>query len=716
MNNNSKDYGRMVYFAAVEDPKELAAGIQEKITQYRNWCKSRGLVGLWKKKLSNYYGVSLGGNTSQAVTSGGSEGELSMIKVNDLHNLIQNQLVLVTGQRPAGIARAINSDSSSLKDARIGTAVAEHYMASVGWEQKFVNAAETALLVDEAYTLLGWDKDDGDPIAVDQMTGKPEMSGDLVMSVHCPWNVARDMGMEIEANTWNVVSFKGNRFDYAAKFPKFRNEILMCPDDNMGDMGLDVTPPSSDAISLHLLVHDRTAALPHGRYSLMIGDSIVMDLYMPFPDYPLRRMAAEDVIDGCMGYSPSNDIMALEEVTDGLHSIATTNAITFGGQCLVAPEGIDLNHTELAKGVRLFKLPPDQVDKLKALDLLHTSPEIFEYIKMLTEKKSQQVGVNSVTQGNPSGALAGASGSALALIAAQAIAFNSGTQRSYFALLSDTMTSAIGILRVYADTPRMARIVGKAKASGLKEFKWTGDDLSAVSSIVYEVTNALSQTMGGRLTMAQDLLKMPNQVISPKQYLTVATTGNLDCLTEDAELKDLLILEENEWLNEGKQFKAVITQNHSDHINSHTAQITLEMQMSDPNAVATILAHIQDHVNLWGEASQTNPGILIATGQQPLPMPPPPPMMGPPPGQGAPGPAPGPQGPTPMGQVHSMPVPAPKQIQGPHSVPPPMAHQNNQLEGNGLNSTQQKAATVRQPNMPIVAGTHQRAVVPGVAM
>jgi hypothetical protein len=688
--NFNKEFGKQVYFAAVTDPRQLAAGMQEKVTQYRNWCNDRGLVENWRKKLSNYYGISAGGNSSHAVTSGGSEGELSMVKVNDLHNLIQNQLVLVTGQRPAGIARAINSDSSSLKNARIGTAVAEHYMTSVGFEQKFVNAAEAALLVDEAYTLLGWDKDGGDPIAVDPETRKPEMSGDLTLSVHCPWNVARDPGMPVGLNTWNIVTFPMNRFDAAAKYPRFRNEILMCGEDTLGDLRLDVIPPSSDAIKAHLLIHERTAALQHGRYSLMIGDEIVMDLYLPFPDYPLRRMSAEDVIGGCMGYSPSNDIMALEEVTDALHSIAVTNSVTFGGQCLVAPEGMDLNCTEIAKGVRVFKLPPDQTDKIHALDLLHTPAEIFKYIEMLGDKKRQQVGVNSVTQGSPEGALSGASGSALALVAAQAISFNSGTQRSYFSLMSDTMTSGIGILRVYADTPRMARIVGKAKSAGLDEFKWTGQDLNSVSSIVYEVTNALSQTLGGRLTMAQDLLKMPNQVISPKQYLTVAQTGNLDVLTEDSELKNLLILQENEWLNEGKPFKAVMTQNHSDHINSHTAQITLEMQASDPQAVAAILAHIQEHVNLWTQASQMNPGILLATGQQPL-MGPPQPMMGGPGGPGGPG-APG--GPPPGDQPKG-----PRLLNG-----PPQA------------GVQEKAQQVRQPQMPMVAGTDQRAVVPGVAM
>ena len=236
MNNNfAKDLGKQVYFASVEDPKDLAKGMQQKITEWRNWCKARGLVNLWKKKLVNYYGTSLSGNSSQGVSSGGAEGELSMIKVNDLHNLVQNQLVLVTGQRPAGIARAINSDTQSLKQSKIGTAVAEHYMASEGFEQKFVNCALTALLVDEGYTLTDWDKDAGDPIAVDPMTGLPEMSGDIVMSVHCPWNVARDPGMNSEMNTWNIVTFSMNRFDAAAKYPRFYKEIIESGDDGMGE-------------------------------------------------------------------------------------------------------------------------------------------------------------------------------------------------------------------------------------------------------------------------------------------------------------------------------------------------------------------------------------------------------------------------------------------------------------------------------------------------
>lgn len=702
-----KNYDKGIYFASVEDPTELAAGMQEKIREWRGWCANRGLIDLWKRKLSNYYGISAGGNTSQRISRGGSEGELSMMKVNDLHNLIQNQLVLVTGQRPAGVAKAINSDTKSQKAAKIGTAVAEYYMSSHGFEGKFVNAALISLLCDESFVELGWDKSAGDPIMMNAETGQPEMSGDATMNVHSPWNVSRDPGMPVEIAQWHIITFPLNRFDAAANYPRFKDEILMVGDDNLGmDGELDYIPESSDAIKGHLLVHDRTAAVPSGRYSLMIGDTVVFDTELPFPDYPVQRMSSEDVINSCTGYSAANDVMALEEATDALVSVVLTNQVTFGGQCLVAPEGINLNHTELAKGVRLFKLPPDQVNSLKSLDLLHTPPEIFNFIGLLGNKKEQQLGINSVVRGQPEGQLSGASGSALALIQAQAISFNSGTQRSYFTLMSDSMTSLISILRVYADTPRIARIVGKAKASGLKEFRWTGNDLQAVSSIVYEMTNAVSQTLGGRLTMAQDLLKTPGMIKSPKQYINVVSTGNLDVLTEDDEADALNILEENEWLTEGKPVKAVITQIHADHIKSHTSQISLEMAVGDPATLNRILAHIQDHITLWQQASESNPGILMATGQPPL-LP-------------AGGPSTG--GPQAGGPVHPLAAPPP-QLAPPGAHPGPAGPQINPgngkghmqaLVGGGNAPVLQKASQIHQPNLPMVAGTQNRAVVPGV--
>lgn len=673
------------YFASLEigDPR-LADEMLQRVRTWREWCDGRGLTTLWNKKLKNYYGMSTGGYSSQAVTRGGAEGELNLIKVNDLHNLVQNQLVIVTSQRPAGIAHAINADPSSLKSARIGTALAEYYMTEADFESYFLRATHTALLCDEAFVDLYWDKRAGDPVRIDMETNEPIMSGDLRVRTHCSWMVSRDPGIVISDSKWFIITIVTNKFDEAARYPRFKDAILFGKQESLPSLPMEELPDGSDAIFKHLLIHDRTPACPEGRYSIMINGTVVFDAPLPYKDFPVDRITAEDVIQGCIGYCSANDIMAMEEVTDALHSAVVTNQVNYAGQNIVGPEGANLKISDLAKGSRYFELPPDLVDKLRPLQLTSTPPEVFNYLGILGNKKEQSVGVNSVVRGQPEGALSGASGAALALIQTQAIAFNSGLQRSYFKLLSRSMTKAIGILRSYADTPRIARIVGKSKGEGLKQFKYTGRDLNSISTIVYEMVNPLMQTFGGRMQMADNLLAK-GVIKSPKQYITLATTGSLEPMIQDDEADQMSILEENERLLDGRFVQAVITENHADHIKSHLSLITPEAKEKSPDMCDRALDHVQDHLNTWMQASINNPGILIATGQQPLP----PPMM-----PGMPGP---------MGPGGAQP--------GPQSAP-----EGNmpELGGSGAPGVALRAQEVNQPNLPNIAGTDQQPTVPGV--
>lgn len=669
---NSND----VYFATVKEPAELARRMQEKIRVWRNWCQSKGLTALWTKKLTNYYGISSNGNISQAITPGGTEGELSYIKVNDLYSLIQDQLVLVTSQRPAGQAKAANTDSASLKAAKIGSAIAEYYMANVGFESKFVQSAEIALLCDESFYDLFWDKEAGEPIAVDPETGQPIMSGDIQIRVHGPWNVARDPGAAVDHQRWYIISFLGNKFDLAATYPKFADQIINSKNDGLPQLPMCKLPDETDMVWQHLLIHDRTPSMPDGRYSLMIGDEVVVDTDLPYRDFPVERMAPADIIDGPTGFSASNNILGMEEITDALHSIITTNNVTFGGQSIVSPAGSNLNVADLGKGMRLFELEPDHVDKLRPLQLTKTAPETFEYINKLEMKKEQQTGSSKGVLAQQ--ASQGASGSAMALIESKAIQYNSGIQREYYRSMSSGMSKVITTLAKYADTPRVARIVGKAKMAGIKEFKYTGKDLSAISSIVYELVNPISQTQGGRLTMAQDLIKA-GMVKSPKQYITLVTTGSLESVTQDDEADELLIIEENEWLTEGKPLHAVITENHADHIKAHQSVLSTPKAKQDPLIVEGVINHIQEHLDLWTQASLTNPGLLMATGQQPLMPPPPAPGMA---GPGAP--APGPGAPPSAGNMEGSPEVGP-----------------------------QPTDEASQPNMPINPVSGERQEVPG---
>lgn len=620
------------YFAAIpfDESQRLADEMKAKITAWRNWGTSSGVFGLQQKMYQNYYGYSGNGNSSQTILSGGSSGELSMLKVNDLRKLIQEQLVTITSQRPAGVARAVNSDSQSLKSAKIGTAIAEYYMSEANFEASFVSACEMGLLLGESFVDGLWDKDVGDPIAVDPDTGRPEMSGDWKIRVHCPWNVARDIGSSCKDQKWFIISYKANKFDLAAKYPKFSDKIVMCTNEETSQkIALNKIPDESDEIYVHLLIHDRTASVPDGRYSLLVGDSIVLDTTLPYKDFPVDRMSPSEVIDGITGYTSAFDMLGAEEASDALISIILTNNVTFGGQSIVGPQGAELKVSDIAKGLRYFELPPDMIDKLKPLQMTKTAPETYQFLNMLRSMKAEMTG--NVTNVLGQQAVQGASGSAMALIQAQAIQFNSGSQRSYYRLMSAQMTKGIFILAKYADTPRVARIVGKAKSQGLKEFKYTGQDLNSISSIIFEMTNAVSQSMGGKLAMAQDLIKS-GLISNPKEYITVATTGSLDSMTMPDELDQLLLIEENEWLSEGREVKAIITEIHADHIKAHRSILSSPKAKEDPQVLMVTLEHIQDHINLWQEASATNPGLLMATGQQPLQMVPPMPPPGAPQG------------------------------------------------------------------------------------
>lgn len=670
-----------VYFATIKEPQRYVHACLEKITEWRDYCSNRGLAGLWTRKLANYYGMSEDAYCSQVVTSGGTEGELTNFKVNDLSKLIQDQLVVITSARPAGVAKAINSDVRSLRNSRIGTAIAEYYMTQVGFEQHFVAACEIALVIDEAYLDLMWDKSSGDPIRpdVDQsgkpIPGKMLMSGDAKLRVHAPFNVARDPSLPVKSQRWNIISILCNRFDLAAMHPEFENQILTAAQDNCKQIKLQERK-TDDNVYLHLVVHDRTPAVPEGRYSFIVGDTLIADMPLPFPEYPIDRLSPGDVIDGPTGYCKSNDIMAMEQITDALHSTIATNNINFGGQNIVGPPLAGITVSELAKGSRYFEVPPDMVDKIKPLQLTQSAGETFNYIKELDGKKQGQLG--SVGGTIQQQAQQGASGSSMALVQAQAVQYNSPTQRSYFGTMSRTMTKLIGVLRVYADTPRVARIVGKIKSQGLKEFKYTGKDLSSISSIIYEMVNPVSQTIGGRMEMAKDLITN-KMITSPRQYLTVVETGNLDALTGPDEDINLLILEENELLSEGKPVQAVITENHQDHIKAHMSVIASPSAKEDPNVVDNVLGHIQEHIDLWQQASIENPTLLLATGQQPLPQPAP--MM--PPG--------GPEG-----------GPAPEMGAG----GPPVQDPNAGLEGNQPS----------MPQMPVNPATGERAEVPGATV
>lgn len=681
------------YFASYgfgeEDKKAYLDALLEKIDIYRKFLKERGHLSKWQRALQNYYGVSSDGTkASFTVSRSGDDGHLTTIKINEYRNLIQHQLILITAQRPAGAAKAINSDTESLHQARIGTSLVEYFLSKIGWEKIFVQAAEIGLHCDEAYTLLDWDQKAGDPVRPNPETGEMVMTGDPTLRVIEPWNMARDPYCGSASDMeWGIASYKVNKFALAAKYPNFEREILLGRDRRVQEILFNSnTNKDTDFINVYLLCHKPTAAVSGGRYTLFVPDAILLDSDFPYPEFNMYRFTTSDIVGTPFAYTNNNDLLAPEEVTDALYSAATTNNTTFATQLIVGPKGAGINHTQLAKGLMYLEVEPQFVDKIIPLNLTKTSPETYAFIKDLSSKKEQISGINSVVRGDPEGALRSNSGSALALIQAQSLQFNSGGQRSWFHLLSTTCTGLIRMLQRYADNERVVRITGKVQSQYLEEFKYDKNSLQNISSVIFEMVDPISQSIGGKVAAADNLLQK-GLIKNARQYLTVMKTGSLDAFTEDDEADELAIKAENEKLRSGEEVQVLFPENHQEHIQGHMSVIADPESKKDPKLVKAVTDHILEHTYIWQKYSQENPALLIATKQQVLPPPPPPMGMGMPGGQ-------------------AMLPPPPQEGNGPPPMKMPDALSNQA-------PVQTQAGQVKQPNMPTNPATGQKAVVPG---
>lgn len=688
------------YFASLDffSQKYLDA-LVNKVSSYREYIAQSGKASVWKKSIQNYFGVSSDGNKkSTGVTRGGDSGQYVMAKVNDYRNLIQHQLILITSQRPAGQAKAINSDPESLHQARIGSLLTEYYLSQVGWEQRFIRAAEISLFADEAFHVLEWDANQGDAIRpkVDPQTQEPTgqmvMTGDSELRIIGPWAMARDPYLnDAQAMQWGIYNYRVNKFDLIAQYPEAELEILAGAGGKLKNFEFDRTGDAAtdtDQTTVFCLSHEPTPACPQGRTTLFIPDKILLDGPFPYPEFNIYRTAQNDIVESCFGYTNNRDLLALEEVTDALNSIIISNQTTFGAQAIIGPTGSKLTHIEISKGFAYFEVDPAHIDRIKPLQLTKTAPEIFAFLQTLGTKKETIAGINSVVRGDPEGALRANSGSALALVQAQSLQFNSGGQRSFYHSLSKVNTGHIKLLQKYADSEKVIRVTGKVQGQYLKEFKYDKDTLTNVSSVVFEMVDAAFQSIGGKISVADNLLQK-NLIKNARQYLTVVRTGSLDAFTEDDEVDEISLKEEQEKFREYEPVEPLAGENSEEKIKSAMSVIASPDAKKDQKLVGVVLDFVQKHVDMWVNLSQSNPALLIATGQKVLP---------PPPSNGLP--------PSPTVDAGQPPVGG--------NVPPhgpPAGHSPAQIMS-GQPPVQTKAGEVKQPQMPMNPATKQRVPLP----
>ena len=622
------------YFAA-DIPEETVRNLIRKSDNWFEGINRTNYIEKIERSWRAYHGYYY--DNGHAISLGGEQGEIVNMAVNHYRNLAKHILVMVTSTRPAFKCRAINTDKKSMIQAKLGDGLLDYYMRDKRLERILKDAVEYAIVLGSGYVKLEWNSTKGeivdyiepdprsissydeDGIPVDEngnpVESLPIYEGDVEFSLLSPYDVVFDSTKErFDENIWTLCRTFVNKFDIAAKYPEFAEEIKQLQTKSKLERRtsriVQNNEDETDDIPVYEFFHKKTEALPNGRYLLYLNSEIILeDTMMPYRDLPIYRIAPANILGTPYGYTEMFDLMPLQEMLNSLYSTATTNINAFGVQNILNPRGNDVSLEQVAEGMNFIEYNA-QMGKPEALQLVQTSPEVYQLIALLEKNMETISGVNSVARGNPEQSLR--SGTALALVQSQALQFVSGLQQSYIQLLEDVGTGLINLLKDFANVPRIAAISGINNKTEMKEFK--SDNINSINRVVVDVGNALMQTQAGRAQVAENLLQM-GLIDTPETYMTVLSTGNLDFMTDSKTDEMTLIKSENEAMINGEEVIGLFSDMHALHIKEHRTLLNDYMLRRDPELVQAVLDHIQEHINLL---QTTDPNILTITNQQPL--------------------------------------------------------------------------------------------------
>jgi hypothetical protein len=578
------------------------------------------------------------------VTFGGEQDELTNLAVNHYRNICRHMLTMVTTNRPAMDARATNTDYKSLVQTKLANGLLDYYMREKRLEDYLSRATEHAIVFGTGYIKMEWNATSGEIYDViepeyemektfDPETGEeaetqkldaegnpikssegyPIHEGDVMFSTVSPFDVVFDSTKEDPSkHDWVLVRTFKNKFDLAAKYPEYEDEILKQESKsdkeryNFTGSFYDQT----DDIAVYEFYHKKTEAMQDGRYLLFVESNVVlMDSPMPYRKLPVYRISAGDILGTPYGYTDTFDLLPIQEAINSLYSAVLSNQNAFAVQNVLMPRGADINPQSIAGGLNLIEYNA-QIGEPKALNLTSTPPEVFNFIGVLEKAMETVSGVNSVSRGNPESSLQ--SGNALALVQSMSLQFISGLQQSYVKLIEDVGTGLIQMLQDFASVPRIATIVGKSNRTYMKEF--SGKDLSSINRVIVDVGNPLAKTTAGRVQMAEQMLQM-NLIKTPEAYISVINTGKLETMTDGIDRQFMLARAENEKLIAGEPVQALDIEPHSMHIKEHRDILADPDLKQDPDLVQRVLAHIQEHIDALRNA---DPDLLMHIGEQPL--------------------------------------------------------------------------------------------------
>lgn len=578
--------------------KDITEHIKKRKDEYWQFLSTSGVLEELQRSYKLFYGNSAIDEMNNGKT---------VMSVNHYASLVRSLHNIVTQNRPAFEARAVNSDYESQAVTLLANGLLDYYLREKRLEDNLKEACMLALYLREGWITAEWDSQLGQAYGVNPESGTPIMEGDVSFETR---NILEIIRPATGAANWYIIRKQINRFDLIAKFPELETELLEAKTSiaerrkwslsYIADVEIN-----DDDCELLVFYHAKTPAMPEGRMVECVGDVILTDGPLPYKRPYIFSIKAMNTIQTGFGHSPAMDLMPLQNSLDTCFSVALSNINSFGVGTLVSEKG-SLSVSQIREGLQHLEHNKGS-EAPHVLNMLQIPPEVMNFASSMVQNAETISGVNSVARGNVEHQM---SGTAMALVAQQALTFSSNLQASYNGLIENVGSALIELLQTYAVVPRVAQIAGKSKKSFMREFK--GDDLQGINKIVVDSANAFTKTNAGKVEVANNLLNT-GLIKNAEQYLQVIQTGTLEPLLEHETAQLMLIREENEALSEGGQVVAIMTDDHPTHVLEHAVVLSDPMVRSNPQITQAALAHIQQHIDL---ASNQSPVLAAMLKQQ----------------------------------------------------------------------------------------------------
>ncbi len=581
-------------------------------------------TGLWNQWIDNWRmyhnGAPGGSDFADAFQIEGTNGEILSVRFNEMRNLLTHMLNLMYANPPALKAVASNADADSLDAAQLYQSILTEKFKTKRVSKHMKRAGEMSMLMSPAWTLVEWNFFAGAPYVPNDV-GELTYSGDLRVRAKSVLDLRFDQSKETwDDSEWFIVRERINRFVLQSQFVDQADKILRSARFNTFEQATVFADDTiSDDIWVFKFFHRSVNSnlLPDGRYILCLEDGTVLgqDEGNPYANsedggitaYPI---SPNDGLSTVLSYPVASDLAPIQQMLNLVVSMYATNVAAFGAGNLVGPSSNSIEFTKLAGGMNYYGVPSKDFLPASLNVMPESQKDLVSFISVLRQFGEAHSGINSVIRGAPDSNIK--SGRMAMIMQAAALQFMNGFNKSVLDNHEDVGNSMLRIFQKYATTQQVTTIVGESGIATPRN--WDGDKLKKVARVQIELMNAVTDTLSGRLELADKLIEGGH--VDGQEYITVATTGRLDPMIKAPMAQRSLVRHENQKLMIGQNPYVDESDDHKLHIPEHEADIA----NPDVRAQSKVLGIYKEHIALHrmfaaGLTPQQGPGAPSAIEQ-----------------------------------------------------------------------------------------------------